>query len=74
VVEAGGVDGEVEITVLAGLPAGQRGHTPAAADPVPHTSLVERVQHRDDVPHAHPPRLASGSTVVVMMVRCLRLC
>lgn len=51
--EIGRIDSEVQVAVPAGLPAGQRGHSPAAARPVPHPGLVQRVQDLDDILRFH---------------------
>jgi len=34
------VDGQVKVAVLPGLPPGQRGHSPAAAHPVPNSGAI----------------------------------
>jgi len=51
------VYGEIQIPVLSGLPASQRHHTPAPADPVTYASPVQRIQDRNHILSAHAPRL-----------------
>jgi hypothetical protein len=43
------VHSEIKIAVLSGLPASQRHHTPAPADPVTHPSPVQRIHGRDHI-------------------------
>ncbi len=47
------VDGKIGIPVLAGLPPGQDGDTPAAANPGADARLIQGIQNTDHVFKAH---------------------
>jgi hypothetical protein len=52
---------EIKISVLSGLPASQRHHTPAPADPETHPSPIQRIQDCNHILSAHAPRLQTTS-------------
>jgi hypothetical protein len=51
-----GVDGDIKVAVVAGLPPNQCRDTPAAANPVAHARIIQGIENPDDLGKQHAGR------------------